>query len=164
MSHETTLLFSEQIIRQAILGFLRRSLGTSFFVALMALAIYFGWLVVQEADTWHTGMAGAFLFVGIAGAVMVYFIHYRASLRRFREMGNGQATFRADASTFTIVSAIGTTTLQWSAVKELWRLSGAWLLLYSKAQFSILPLHCLSPEMQAFIVQRVQSAGGKIVD
>jgi len=35
-------------------------------------------------------------------------------------------------------------------------------LLYSKAQFSTLPLACLSPETQAFVLQRVQAAGGKV--
>ena len=59
-------------------------------------------------------------------------------------------------------SDIGTTTLQWSVVKELWQFPTVWLLLYSKAQFSTLPLACLSPETQAYIVQCVRAAGGKV--
>jgi hypothetical protein len=34
-------------------------------------------------------------------------------------MDNPQATFRAEESSFTMSSDIGTTSLQWSAVKEL---------------------------------------------
>ncbi|MDR0251361.1 MAG: YcxB family protein [Burkholderiales bacterium] len=162
MLHETTLIYSEQILRQAVFGFLRRSLGIGFIVALVVVALSFGLLVVQGTNTWHVGVLGSILLIGIVSAVALYFTHYRASLRKFREIGS-QATFSVAESTFTITSAIGTTTLQWSVVKELWQFSGVWLLLYSKAQFNILPLHCLPHEMQALIVQRVQSAGGKIV-
>jgi hypothetical protein len=35
-------------------------------------------------------------------------------------------------------------------------------LLYSKSQFSTLPVANLSPEMQAFIIERVIAAGGKV--
>jgi YcxB-like protein len=77
-------------------------------------------------------------------------------------MDKPQALFRAEESSFTMISDIGTTTLQWSAVKELWQFSNVWLLLYSKAQFTTLPLACLPPETQAYIVQRVRTAGGKV--
>ena len=60
-------------------------------------------------------------------------------------------------------SDIGTTTLQWSAVKELWQFPSVWLLLYSKAQFTTLPLACLSPETQAYIVQRVRMQAAKLM-
>jgi len=163
MPHETTLVYSEQIIRQAALGFLRHTLGIRYMLSLGVVALSFGWCVVQGMDTWLAGMFGAILFMGIACAVALYFVHYRASLRKFRQMGSPQATFRIDESTLSFTSAIGTTTLQWSVVKELWQLSSVWLLLYSKAQYNILPLDCLPPEMQTCIEQCVQSAGGKIL-
>jgi hypothetical protein len=34
--------------------------------------------------------------------------------------------------------------------------------LYSKSQFTTLPIECLSPETQAYIVQRVRDSGGKV--
>ncbi|NOS82686.1 MAG: YcxB family protein, partial [Nitrospira sp.] len=92
----------------------------------------------------------------------VYIIHYRNSLRKFRQMAKPQATFLADDTSFTITSDIGTTTLQWSSVKELWQFPNVWLFLYSKGQFTTLPLGCLSPETQAHIVQCIRTAGGKI--
>ena len=108
------------------------------------------------------GALAAVLVLGIAFATVVYVVHYRRSLRKFLQMDEPRATFHADESSFTMSSDIGTTTLQWSAVKELWQFPSVWLLLYSKAQFSTLPLACLSPETQAFILQRVQAAGGKV--
>ena len=36
------------------------------------------------------------------------------------------------------------------------------LLLFSKSQFIILPTVCLPAEMQAFILEQVKAAGGKV--
>jgi len=102
------------------------------------------------------------LVLGTAFPIVVYVVHYRRSLQKFHQMDNPQATFRAEESSFTMVSDIGTTTLQWSAVKELWQFPNVWLLLYSKAQFTTLPLSCLPSETQAYIVQCVRAAGGKV--
>jgi hypothetical protein len=119
-------------------------------------------LVAQGAASWLIGAVAAVVVIATALAAALYVVYYRKSLRKFRQMDKPQATFRADESSFTMSSDIGTTTLQWSAVKELWQFSSVWLLLYSKAQFSTLPLACLSPETQAYIVQRVRASGGKV--
>jgi hypothetical protein len=162
MPHETTLIYSEALLRQAVFAFWRRSVGVSFLVALLVAALGLGVLVTQGVATWLVGALAAVLVLGIGFATAVYVVHYRKSLRKFRQMDKPRATFRADESSFTMSSDIGTTTLQWSAVKELWQFPSVWLLLYSKAQFSTLPLACLSPETQAYIVQRVRESGGKV--
>ena len=162
MSHETTLIYSETLLRQAVFAFWRRSVGVGFIVALLVGALGLIVLIAQGVASWLAGALAAVLVLGIGFAAAVYFVHYRKSLRKFRQMDKPQATFRADESSFTMSSDIGTTTLQWSAVKELWQFPSVWLLLYSKAQFSTLPLACLSPETQAYIVQRVLASGGKV--
>jgi drug/metabolite transporter (DMT)-like permease len=162
MSHEATLIYSETLLRQAVFAFWRRSVGVGFIVALLVGALGLIVLIAQGVASWLAGALAAVLVLGIGFAAAVYFVHYRKSLRKFRQMDKPQATFRADESSFTMSSDIGTTTLQWSAVKELWQFPGVWLLLYSKAQFSTLPLACLSPETQAYIVQRVRASGGKV--
>jgi hypothetical protein len=162
MSHETTLIYSEALLRQAVFAFWRRSIGVGFIVALLVGALGLIVLIAQGVASWLAGVLAAVLVLGIGFAAAVYFVHYRKSLRKFRQMDKPRATFRADESSFTMSSDIGTTTLQWSAVKELWQFPSVWLLLYSKAQFSTLPLACLSPETQAYIVQRVRASGGKV--
>jgi hypothetical protein len=161
-SHETTLIYSETLLRQAVFAFWRRSVGVGFFVALLVAALGLGVLVAQGVASWLIAALAAVLALGIAFAAVVYVVHYRNSLRKFRQMDNPRATFCADESSFTMSSDIGTTTLQWSAVKELWQFPSVWLLLYSKSQFSTLPLACLPPETQAHIVQCVRAAGGKV--
>jgi len=163
MPHEATLIYSKALLRQAVFAFWRRSVGVGFFVALLIAALGLVVLVALGQASWLIGGLAAVLVVGIAFAIVIYVVHYRRSLQKFLQMGQPRATFHADESTFTMTSDIGTTTLQWSAVKELWQFPNVWLLLYSKAQFTTLPLACLSPETQAYIVQRVSASGG-IVD
>jgi hypothetical protein len=160
-SHEATLIYSETLLRQAVFAFWRRSVGVGFFVALLVAALGLGVLVAQGVASWLIAALATVLALGIAFATVIYVVHYRNSLRKFRQMDKPRATFCADESSFTMSSDIGTTTLQWSAVKELWQFPSVWLLLYSKSQFSTLPLACLSPETQAYIVERVRAAGGK---
>jgi hypothetical protein len=162
MSHEATLIYSEALLRQAVFAFWRRSVGVGFLAALLVAVLGLVVLIAQGMASWLVGTIAAVLVLGIGFAAAVYVVHYRNSLRKFRQMDKPQATFRADESSFTIVSDIGPSTLQWSAVKELWQFPSVWLLLYSKAQFTTLPLACLSPETQAYIVQRVRESGGKV--
>ena len=163
MSHEATLIYSESLLREAVFGFWRRSIGTGFILMLVVLPVILGVLVVIGAPLWFLITLAVLFVLAAAVAVALYIGHYRNSLRKFHQMDKPQATFRADESSFTMSSDAGTTTLQWSSVKELWQFPSVWLLLYSKAQYSTLPLACLSPETQAYIVQRVRESGG-IVD
>ena len=162
MPHEATLIYSTTLLRQAVFAFWRRSVGVGFFVALLIAALGLVILVALGQASWIIAALATVLALGIAFAIAVYVVHYRRSLQKFHQMDNPQATFRAEESSFTMVSDIGTTTLQWSAVKELWQFSSVWLLLYSKAQFTTLPLACLPAETQAYIVQCVRAAGGKV--
>lgn len=162
MPHEATLIYSTALLRQAVFAFWRRSVGVGFFVALLIAALGLVVLVALGQASWLIGGLAAVLVLGIAFAIVIYVVHYRRSLHKFRQMNQPRATFCADESSFTMSSDIGTTTIQWSAVKELWQFQSVWLLLYSKAQFTTLPLACLSPETQAYIVQRVRASGGKV--
>jgi hypothetical protein len=162
MSHEATLIYSESLLREAVFGFWRRSIGMGFILMLVALAVALGVLVALGAPVWIMVTLAVLLVLAAAVAVALYIGYYRNSLRKFRTMSTPRATFRADESSFTMTSDAGTTTLQWSAVKELWQFPSVWLLLYSKTQFSTLPLACLPPDIQAFVQERVREAGGKV--
>ena len=162
MSHEATLIYSESLLREAVFGFWRRSIGMGFILMLVALVVVLGVLVALGAPVWIIVTLAVLLVLAAAVAVALYIGYYRNSLRKFRTMSTPRATFRADESSFTMTSDAGTTTLQWSAVKELWQFPSVWLLLYSKTQFSTLPLACLPPDIQAFVQERVREAGGKV--
>ncbi|MGD9644780.1 MAG: YcxB family protein [Pirellulales bacterium] len=162
MSHETTLIYSEPLLKKAVLCFWRRSFGAGFGVVLVLIAILLAFLVARGDASWMVGVLGSVLALAIAMAVAVYVIHYRNAISKFREMGDAKAIFRAEESSFTMTSSIGTSSFRWSATKEIWQFPDVWLLLFSKAQFVTLPTACLPLEMQSFIVQQVRSSGGKI--
>ena len=162
MSREATLTYSETLVRQAVFAFWRRTVGVRFAVVAVLASAALAVLLADGDRSWRVGALAAVLAVAVAMAIAVYRVHYRNSMRMFRELGDSPAHFRADEASFTVTSAVGTATLQWSAVKELWRFPGVWLLLYSKSQFSTLPVGCLSPELQAYVLQRVSASGGKI--
>ncbi|MES2889628.1 MAG: YcxB family protein [Pseudomonadota bacterium] len=162
MSHQATLVYAEPLLREAVLAFWRRTVGVGYLVVLIALVLTLGALLVQGQRSWLVGMLATTVALGVAFAALLFAVHHRRALRKLREMGEPLATFRAEAASFTLSSGRGTATLPWSAVKALWQFPEVWLMLYSKAQFSTLPVACLSPEMRAYVVQRIEAAGGKI--
>ena len=93
------------------------------------------------------------LFVGVFLAV-VYVSHLRNTMGRFRQMRTPEATFGYDEQQFTITSELGSTTMPWSAITEVWRFPRFWLLLFSRSQFVTLPLDCLDEQARAFITRK----------
>ena len=163
MPHEATLTYTEPLLRQAVWRFWWRSVGVGYVVALALLGISCGVSLARGDYSWFTGATGTLFVLGIAIAVALYFIHYRRSLGKFRAMADPHGQLRADEAGFTFFSSLGSVTLPWSTVTELWCFDEVWLLLYSKAQFNTLPVADLPPALQSFILQRLQAAGAKIV-
>ena len=163
MPHIATLLYTEPLLRKAVFAFWRRTVGVGFFIALALLLCSLSFLVLQGDRSWLVGALGAFLLFGLGFAFAVYFVHLRNTLTKFRGMGEPIATLALEDAAFTMSSGLGSTSLQWSAVTELWRYPSFWLLLFSKAQFVTVPLASVPSETQAFIVSRVSASGGKVV-
>ena len=163
MLFETTLIYSENLVRSAVWSFWKRTVGVSYVLVLIAMTCGVAVLAVQGDRSWFLGIMGTVVGMGYLMLVSIYVIHFKNSMAKFRDMGSPSATFRADEQSFTIESGVGVSKLQWSAVKEIWQFQDVWLLLFSKAQFSTLPLANVPPEMQAFILEKVKLAGGKIL-
>jgi hypothetical protein len=162
MSFETTLTYNEPLIRHAVFSYWRRSSGILFVPVLIAMTIWCVVLIVQGDASWQTGAFGTVIGFGFLISGSVYVVQYKNALAKLQDMGSPHAKFRAEEATFTFESGIGASTLQWSTVKEIWKCKNVWLMLFSKAHFSTLPLADISPEMLAFIEERVLAAGGKI--
>ena len=63
---------------------------------------------------------------------------------------------------FTLSSGAGSSTLPWSSVEKIQQFENFWLLSFSKAHFSTLPIKTLSPEQKTYIIDHVAAAGGKV--
>ncbi len=162
MPHHATLTYNEPLLRRAVLAFWRRTIGVAFPLVTAVLAASLIYYLLQGNSSWFTGVLATVLFFSIICMPTLYFVHYRNVLTKFRNMGAPQASFLAEETSFTVASDLGSSTLKWSAIVEVWCFDEFWLLLFSKAQFMTLPLSSLSPEMKAFILQQIQASGGKV--
>ena len=160
--YPATLHYSEALLRRAVAAFWRRMIGAWFAVAMAVLVAMLAALLVQGDRSWKTGALAVLVAIGAAVVVCLYVIPLHASLGKLREMKTPEATFGAGESSFTFSSELGESTMNWSAVTQLWRFRHFWLLSLSKAQFITLPLADLAPDMQAYVLQRVRAAGGKV--
>lgn len=160
--HRLTLNYSKPLLRQAVLGFWWRLVGWRFIAAMALVAGTLAMLVLRGDRSWVVGALASVLVFSIAVIVALYVVHYRNALHKFKAMGHPQATFEATETHLWVSSGAGTATLPWTAVTEIWQFKSCWLLLFSKAQFITLPLADMKPEAAAFIVARVQAAGGKV--
>ena len=156
--NQTTIRYSEPLLRAAVRAFcvraLGRALGLRFLLALGMVVASVTALLVQRERSWVIPfLLSALLFVA-AFIVSIYVAHMRNTLGTYRGMRHPEATLSFDEEHFTLASELGSSTLPWSAVTEVWRYPRFWLLLFSPNQFATLPVECLDPRAQEFITRK----------
>lgn len=160
--HETTLVYSEALLRQAVLAFWRRSIGTGFWLAWVAAASAVTVLWLAGSDAWPLLILANVLVAAVVLAAAVYGVQWRGAMRKLRAMGRTQAVLRAQAEAFSVESDLGSSTLPWTAAQALWCFPQVWLLMLSRSQFITLPVENLSPALQVFLRERIQTHGGQV--
>jgi hypothetical protein len=158
--HCTTLRYSETLLRSAIRSFVFRAvirqLGTTFFLVVAVVIGITIYLLAQHDRSWVVGfLCAAVLFVGVFIAA-VFVAHQRRTLGRFRRMRSPEATLAYDEQQFTLTSELGSATMPWSAIEEVWRYPRFWLLIFSHSQFVTLPIDCLDQNTRDIIGRKTQ--------
>ena len=164
MMHQATLAYDETLIRRAAFAFVWHTCGVLFVVAVAFVAISLVWLLALGDRSWRIGSLATSLLFALAMVAALYISHYRNAMGKLRDMGTPLAGLVVEDSSFSITTGIGRTTLRWATITTVWRFPGFWLMFFSKAQFFTVPIASLSPEMQAFMLVRVQASGGKVMD
>jgi YcxB-like protein len=162
MSHEVILDYNEHLLRQAVLRFWWRLIGARFVIALVVMAAGLAWLVSHGDRSWFVGVLATGLTLSVAFIFLIYFVHYRSAMRKFKNMGEPKGTLTVSETSLTISSGAGSSTIPWSAVTELWQFPAFWLMFFSKSQFVTLPLADFTPEAKAFVLERLKTAGVKL--
>lgn len=152
-----TLTYNQEIVRAAVFHFWLKTVGIMHLViALVVLPIGLGVLLHSGDKSWLVGAFSTLFFLYLVLIAAIYIIHYRQTLGKLQAMGNTEATFIADDTNFTISSTAGSSTLPWSAIKEIWPFKEFWILLFSKSQFMIFPLAGVSQEVRDYIYERIK--------
>lgn len=162
MTYQAPLKYSKSLLKQALLRFWWRTTGIGFFIALAITASAFAMLIAKGDASWPVGVLGAVLVIGLGVPVAFFVVHYRLALAKLKAMGKPEATLTVTDNTFSVASGTGAATLPWSAISGVIQFPDFWLLMYSKSQFSTLPLENLTPELQSFILEHARAAGAKI--
>jgi ABC-type transport system involved in multi-copper enzyme maturation permease subunit len=126
----------------------------TFFLAVAVLVFILVTLISTQDKGWTVGFLIATLFFVGVFIAMIYVAHHRNTLGKFRQMRNPEATFAYDEESICLTSELGSATLPWSSVTEVWRHPRFWLLLFSPSQFVTLPLDCIDEKTQAFITRK----------
>lgn len=160
--HSATLKYDEALVNRAVRSYWRRSLGISVLVGVPLLCVFLALRIADGDRSWYVGMLAGTALLGIGMPILVYWVHYRNSMAKLRDMNEPVATFIADEDSFILASDRGSSTLKWEAIKDVWGFEGFWLLLLSKAYFATIPLDGLSEEMRSYVLERVKRSGGRV--
>ena len=152
-----TLHYSEGLVRAAVQAFWWRTVGPGVLVVTAVLAVLLGIFLSHGDRTFWVGALGACLAFILAFLTMIYIVHYRGSLGRFRRMREPAATLEMGEERFLMASDAGRSERGWAAVTELWRFPDFWLLFFSPAQFVTLPTADLPEAAREFIVEKLSA-------
>ena len=156
--NETKLRYSEPLLREAVRCFVLRvvirQLGGVFLVLVALVIACVAFLISRHDRSWTVGfLIATVLFIGVFIA-SVFVAHLRNTIGRFRQMRTPEATLGYDEQQISLTSELGSATMPWSVITEVWRYPRFWLLLFSRSQFVTLPLDCLDEHARAFITRK----------
>ena len=156
---EAVLTFDEALLRRAAWYYWFRIRSKPSLIAAGVMVLWLAWIVWRGDDFWELAIVGAVAVLNLVVLVGVYLSLSQRLVRAFRKYGRQPVTFLADEAGVTFRSPLSSSTLAWSLASELRRYPDLWLLLFSRSFFFTLPTACLSPELQAFLVERMTAAG-----
>lgn len=157
-----TLRYNRELVRSGILTFFWRKLGARFFIAWVVMAAILGYFIVGGDRSWFVGSMATILVGLIALLAAVLMVQYRRSMARLRKMEPPHVTLALADDGFTLSSNLGSSTLRWPSITEVWVLPRYWMLFFSPGQYIMLPAGDVPADQLEFIRQHVRVAGGKI--
>jgi len=141
--YEFVVRYSEEIAREAVRRFIARRLRELFdlkvCVAVVGTIGYLCWLVWTGNRSWWVGSIAAVVVLIPAGLVAVYAAHWRDTVGRIRQMQVPMARFTLNDAELSMASELGSATIPWPLIVEIWEFPGLWLLLLSRSYFVTLP-------------------------
>src|SRR5262249_17290142 len=135
---------------------LRRRFGWPGLLAFCVSGADLGFLILAGDRSWVVGFTAACLLICAFILAWGYWAHTRATTARFRRMTDPNAQFVFRDRDFSITSDLGSATLLWSSVREVWAFPDFWLFLLSRSQFLTLPIQGVSRDALALVRSKVK--------
>lgn len=86
-----------------------------------------------------------------------YFVELRRSLEKVRKMKVPEGSIELSENGYTLVSELGSSEMQWTAIKKVWRFESYWIVeLVGGGQFT-LPTADLTTEAKELIVRKAKA-------
>jgi hypothetical protein len=158
----TTLRYTEALVRSAVKRFCWQQIGPLYVMALVMVFVGLGSGLMRGDRSWLTGVFGTILFIGAALPIVLYRTQLAGSLERYRLLDNQPAQLIGDANNFVIQSAAGSNTLPWRVIASVRRYEDLWLLSFEKGGFMTFPLTGVSAADQDYLLDRVAAHGGRV--
>jgi hypothetical protein len=153
--HQIDVRYTEPLVRAAVNAFfwrtLRRRFGLSGVFALVVTLIALGFLVLGGDRSWVVGFAGACVLFVVLVFAAGYIAHYRNTTGRLERMARPEARFVFTDADLSVTSDVGSASLAWSSVREVWAFPKFWLFLLSRSQFLTLPIEGAGEDVLALI-------------
>ena len=159
---ESKLHYTEALVRRAVFAFWWRVTGWPHLLAIAFLLVCFGFVLWSGHRSWWVGAFGTLLIVVLGITTLVYVVHLRSSLSRFRQMRSPEATLVLGDSRFSLASDVGASEMEWRAITEIWRFPDFWLVFFSRSQFVTIPTADLDDAAQEFIITNATANGSKV--
>ena len=157
------LEYSELLIRRTIKAYWWRQIGPVFFVVTVVMTALLIYLLAKGDRSWLVGLLGAVISLAVSIVTASYFVHMKRSLTKLRNMGKPEAMLELEDTRFRVTSELGSSDVQWSIIKQLWRYKDAWLIFFSAGEFMTLPTSNISANHKEFILSKLRQVGAKIV-
>lgn len=153
--HQVDVRYSEALAREAVRAFYLRTLRERFgwsgafaFVVSLGALVF---LVLGGDRSWIVGAVGACLLFVVLVLLAGYIAHHRNTVGRVGRMTNPQAQFVFEERDLSIASELGSATLSWDSVREVWAFPRFWLFLLSRSSFFTLPVEGVGNDVLAFV-------------
>jgi hypothetical protein len=86
--HSATLKCDEHLVNRAVRSYWRRSLGLNVLIGVPLICIFLAIQVASGDRSWYMGLLAGAAILGIGMPILVYWVHYRNSMAKFRDMKN----------------------------------------------------------------------------
>jgi hypothetical protein len=153
-SRTAHVTYTEAIVRDAVRTFVwRRGLAGQklLWTVEAAMTASLIWMIWRGEGGWVFGVVCLAVLLPPCLIAAVWVAHHRNTVGKFRRMSTGRAEFAFHAEGFDVASELGSGSIPWSTVTEIWERPAYWMIFTAPNQFLTLPLEPVSPADRDFL-------------